>query len=468
MEHEEAGFILDKLQDQGFEAYLVGGCVRDYLLKRPIQDVDIATSALPEQVMALFTRTAPTGLQHGTVTVILEQGAYEVTTFRTESQYEDYRRPKEVAFVSSLKEDLRRRDFTMNAMALDRSGTLIDPFGGQKDLQTGLLRCVGEAEQRFGEDALRMLRCIRFASTYALQVEAKTWQALLRQAPLLRHVAMERVRSELQRMVAGAAPARAVQLLLASRLWRHFKKQLPLPFESWLARPEALDAVSALQEQNARWALLLLLLETPADMVRSALQELTFSRADTDAVTGILALHEQLARQLLTLGAAGSAPYEDPLQLARIWKLAAVRHGVPTARAWLQVLRALQPALARDAAASSAEPVLASLEASQPALARDAAASSAEPVLASLEASLRTFVPPLVQSGEKWLEELSCTQLKQLSITGSDLVLALDRPAGPWIGLVLQELLECTALNELHNDRESLLLAARQWGASHP
>jgi tRNA nucleotidyltransferase (CCA-adding enzyme) len=136
---------------------------------------------------------------------------------------------------------------------------------------------------------------------------------------------------------------------------------------------------------------------------------------------------------------------DDPLQLARIWKLAAVRHGVRTARDWLQVLRALQPALARE----------------------EAAASSPQD-LASLDASLRTFVPPLVQFGETWLDELPCTQLKQLAITGSDLVLSLDCPAGPWIGLVLQELLERTALNELQNDRDTLLHAAKQWRASRP
>jgi tRNA nucleotidyltransferase (CCA-adding enzyme) len=163
-------------------------------------------------------------------------------------------------------------------------------------------------------------------------------------------------------------------------------------------------------------------------------------------VTGILALQEQLARQLLTSGdAAGSAPMVDPLRLERIWKLAAVRHGVPTARDWLQVLCALQPALAREAAASSAEQHL-----------------------AGLDASLRTFVPPLLQLGEMWLDEMPCTELKQLAITGSDLVQSLDRPAGPWIGLMLQMLLERTALNELQNDRETLLAAAKEWGTSHP
>jgi tRNA nucleotidyltransferase (CCA-adding enzyme) len=439
MEQEEARYILQRLQDQGYEAYLVGGCVRDFLMKRPIKDIDIATSALPEQVMACFSRTAPTGLQHGTVTVILEQGTYEVTTFRTESQYEDFRRPKEVAFVSSLTEDLRRRDFTMNAMAMDQSGGIIDPFGGQKDMEAGLLRCVGKAEERFGEDALRMLRCIRFASTYALQVEAKTWQALLRQAPLLRHIAMERVRSELQRMIACAAPARAVRLLLASRLWRHFKKQLSLPFERWLAVPDALDAVSALEEPHARWAMLLLLLEVPADIVRAALKQLTFSRAETDAVVAVLALHEWLAGHLLTGAAADERePLVDETLLKSVWKLGAVRYGIKPARDWMQVFRILSPKefefLPRTYGSH-----------------------------AGLAESFRAFVPRVLEDGYKWLEEMSCLQLKDLALTGSDLAQALNRPAGPWIGILLQELLERTALGELRNDQDSLLQAAGQW-----
>ena len=174
----------------------------------------------------------PTGLQHGTVTVLIAQGTYEVTTFRKEAAYEGFRRPASVEYISDLTEDLKRRDFTMNAMAMDGAACCMDPFGGQEDLAAGVLRCVGVAEERFGEDALRMLRCIRFASTYGLEIEASTWQALLANAPLLRHIAMERVRSELQRMVEGPAPARAVRLLLASGLLAHLKKQLPLPFEA--------------------------------------------------------------------------------------------------------------------------------------------------------------------------------------------------------------------------------------------
>ncbi|OCT12801.1 hypothetical protein A8709_33350 [Paenibacillus pectinilyticus] len=414
-----ASQVLAKLTEAGYEAYLVGGCVRDAVLQRPIKDVDIATSALPEQVMQLFHRTVPTGLQHGTVTVLMAQGTYEVTTFRKEAAYEGFRRPASVEYISDLTEDLKRRDFTMNAMAMDEAGDLLDPFGGQEDLTAGVLRCVGVAEERFGEDALRMLRCIRFASTYDLEIEASTWQALLANAPLLRHIAMERVRSELQRMVEGPAPARAVRLLLASGLLGHLKKQLPLPFEAWLAWDVALDAVSALDEQHDRWAMLLMLLEVPADVVRAALQELTFSRADGLAVAGVLALREAVAAQIIE---------EDPAPLERVWKLGAVRSGEAAARALLRLLRELPQGDGKRG---------------------------------ELARFMGVAAPALLRRGEVWLKEVPCFSLKALAISGEDVATALDRQPGPWMGQLLQGLLERAALGEIPNEREALIYAAQ-------
>lgn len=414
-----ASQVLMRLMEAGYEAYLVGGCVRDAVLQRPIKDVDIATSALPEQVIQIFQRTVPTGLQHGTVTVLVAQGTYEVTTFRKEAAYEGFRRPASVEYISDLTEDLKRRDFTMNAMAMDGAGVLQDPFGGQNDLAAGILRCVGVAEERFGEDALRMLRCIRFASTYGLEIEASTWKALLANAPLLRHIAMERVRSELQRMVEGPAPARAVRLLLASGLLAHLKKQLPLPFEAWLAWNDALDAVSALEEQHDRWAMLLMLLEVPADVVRAALQELTFSRADGAAVAEVLALRDAVAAQAMA---------DDPAPLERVWKLGAVRRGEAAARALLRLLRELP---------------------------------QVDEKRGELARFLVSAAPELLRRGEAWLKEVPCFSLKELAISGQDVAGALDRQPGPWMGLLLQELLERAALGEIPNEREALIHAAQ-------
>ncbi|KRE98173.1 hypothetical protein ASG89_03900 [Paenibacillus sp. Soil766] len=414
-----ASEVLTSLMEAGYEAYYVGGCVRDVVLGRPIKDIDIATSALPEQVIQIFQRTVPTGLQHGTVTVLIAQGAYEVTTFRKEAAYEGFRRPASVAYISDLTEDLRRRDFTMNAMAMDVAGVLQDPYGGQTDLAAGVLRCVGIAEERFGEDALRMLRCIRFASTYDLEIEASTWQALLANAPLLRHIAMERVRSELQRMVEGPAPARAVRLLLASGLLAYLKKQLPLPFEAWLAWDDALDVVSALEGQHDRWSMLLMLLEVPADVVRAALQELTFSRADGAAVAEVLALRDAVAAQVRV---------DDPAPLERVWKLGAVRRGEAAARALLRLLRELPQ-----------------VEGKRGGLAR----------------FLVETAPELLRRGEAWLKEVPCFSLKELAISGQDVAVALDRQPGPWMGRLLQDLLERAALGEIPNEREALIDAAQ-------
>ncbi|OAS14029.1 CCA tRNA nucleotidyltransferase [Paenibacillus oryzisoli] len=414
-----AAEVLGRLAEAGYEAYLVGGCVRDAVLGRSIKDIDIATSALPEQVMEIFHRTVPTGLQHGTVTVLMPQGMYEVTTFRKEAAYEGFRRPASVAYISDLTEDLKRRDFTMNAMAMNVAGVLQDPYGGQADLAAGLLRCVGIAEERFGEDALRMLRCIRFASTYDLEIEASTWQALLANAPLLRHIAMERVRSELQRMVEGPAPARAVRLLLASGLLANLKKQLPLPYEAWLAWDDALDVVSALEEQHDRWAMLLMLLEVPSDVVRAALQDLTFSRADGTAVAEVLALREAIAAQVAV---------EDPAPLERVWKLGAVRRGEAAARALLRLLRELPQ-----------------VEGKRGRLAR----------------FLEETAPALLRRGEAWLKEVPCFSLKELAISGQDVAVALDRQPGPWMGRLLQDLLERAALGEIPNEREALIDAAQ-------
>ncbi|WNR42416.1 CCA tRNA nucleotidyltransferase [Paenibacillus roseipurpureus] len=411
--------VLAKLTEAGYEAYLVGGCVRDAVLHKPIKDIDIATSARPEQVIQIFPRTVPTGLQHGTVTVLMPEGTYEVTTFRKEEAYEGFRRPAAVAYISDLNEDLKRRDFTMNAMAMALNGEVLDPFGGQADLVAGILRCVGNAEERFGEDALRMLRCIRFASTYGLEIESSTWQALLSHAHLLRHIAMERVRSELQRMVEGPAPARAVRLLLASGLLAHLKTQLPLPFEAWLAWDDALDAVSALEHQHDRWAMLITLLEVPADTVRAALQALTFSRADGTAVAGVLALREAVAAQ-------AEAP--DPAPLERVWKLGAVRRGEAAARALLRLLRELPQETEKRG---------------------------------ELARFLQTVAPALVRRGETWLKEVPCFSLKELAISGQDVAEALGRQPGPWMGVLLQELLERAALGEIPNEREALIHAAQ-------
>ena len=175
---EQVKSIIETLEENGYEAYAVGGCVRDTLLGRVPDDWDITTSANPIQVKALFRRTIDTGIQHGTVTVMIGDDGYEVTTYRMDGEYEDHRHPKEVLFTSNLNEDLKRRDFTINAMAYNPRVGIIDLYGGREDLEKKVIRCVGEANERFDEDALRMLRGIRFAGQLQFELEEKTFLAI--------------------------------------------------------------------------------------------------------------------------------------------------------------------------------------------------------------------------------------------------------------------------------------------------
>ncbi len=198
--------IIETIEKAGFEAYAVGGCVRDALLHRVPSDWDITTSAKPEDVKSLFSHTIDTGIQHGTVTVMLHQVGYEVTTYRIDGEYEDGRHPKEVSFTSNLKEDLRRRDFTINAMAYNDTVGLVDIFGGEADLKNGVIRAVGDPMERFSEDALRMLRAIRFSAQLGFYVEEDTKAAIGKLAPTIAKVSAERIRVEFEKLLLSDHP----------------------------------------------------------------------------------------------------------------------------------------------------------------------------------------------------------------------------------------------------------------------
>lgn len=203
---EKAAYIIEKLEQEGHEAYVVGGCVRDALLRREPEDWDITTSASPFQVKKIFRRTIDTGIQHGTVTVMLEKEGFEVTTYRIDGIYEDGRHPASVEFTSKLEEDLKRRDFTINAMAYNPRTGLVDLFGGQKDLEQGAIRCVGNANERFTEDALRILRAVRFAAQLGFEIEDDTKLAITKLAPNLSKVSQERIQVELTKLLMSKHP----------------------------------------------------------------------------------------------------------------------------------------------------------------------------------------------------------------------------------------------------------------------
>jgi len=217
-EWQAAYSVIEQLENAGFEAVIVGGAVRDTILGRPAHDVDVATNAMPEEVKTVFNHTADIGIQHGTVLVIVPAGSVEVTTFRTDGQYTDHRRPEEVQFVRSLKEDLQRRDFTMNAIAMCRDGSFVDFYGGRQDIEAGIIRAVGNPQIRFSEDALRMLRAVRFTAQLGFEIESATLLAIQNKAADISWIANERIKAELDKMWTGKDVFKGITMLEKSSL----------------------------------------------------------------------------------------------------------------------------------------------------------------------------------------------------------------------------------------------------------
>ena len=209
---DKVRLIINKITDEGFEAYAVGGCVRDSLLGKKPNDWDITTSATPLQVKSLFRRTIDTGIQHGTVTIMLGNEGYEVTTYRIDGAYEDGRHPRQVTFTASLEEDLKRRDFTINAMAYNDKAGVVDLFDGLKDMEQGIIRAVGDPVDRFNEDALRILRAVRFAAQLDYEIDEDTLTAVRELAPNLDKISAERIRMELQKLLVSGHPEKLITL----------------------------------------------------------------------------------------------------------------------------------------------------------------------------------------------------------------------------------------------------------------
>ena len=228
---EKAKYIIETIQNAGFEAYVVGGCVRDSILGRCPEDWDITTSARPEQVKALFRRTIDTGIQHGTVTVMLDKEGFEVTTYRVDGKYEDSRHPKEVTFTPNLEEDLKRRDFTINAMAYNDRMGLVDEYGGIDDINNKIIRCVGNPVERFTEDALRMMRAIRFSAQLGFTIDDNTFKAIEKLSTNIQKVSMERVCVELKKTLMSDNPD-FCRLYGATNLFRDILPQLHDSFTS--------------------------------------------------------------------------------------------------------------------------------------------------------------------------------------------------------------------------------------------
>lgn len=402
--------VLRTLNETGYEAYWVGGCVRDELLERSVDDMDITTSASPEQVMELFADCIPTGLQHGTVTVRSGGFYFEVTTFRTESKYKDNRRPTAVQFVQDVKEDLQRRDFTMNALAMDRDGNIVDPFGGQSDIQDGRVRCVGSAAERFGEDALRMLRCVRFASVFDFKIAYNTWKGLVRQKDLLQHIAMERVRTEMVKMMAGPHPLRGLELLFRSQALEHVKA--PISMERF--NKALMSNMEQLKEENVllRWSMVLIAGHYTRDEADALLRKWTFSNDDRSRINGVLQV-EQLIQTVVQ-------EQKDEETLRSEWIVTVLSGGRQATEDWL-IIQQLLPTGWRDQEVLHEEQIV------------------------------------LIQSrGAAWSQSMKVHELKDLHITGENVLQLLGRKGGPWLGQLMKHLLRETAIGNIANQHDML------------
>ena len=208
--------VLEIINKAGFESYFVGGCVRDYILNKNFSDIDITTNALPEEIKEIFSKTIDTGIQHGTVTVLYKNNSYEITTFRTEDNYSNHRSPDKVEFVNNLKDDLDRRDFTINAMALDIKGCIYDFHSGVNDITNKIIKTVNNPNERFFEDALRMIRAFRFSSKLGFSIENNTFNAICKNSKLIEYVSIERIITEFKKLFEGMGNKKSFELLLKS------------------------------------------------------------------------------------------------------------------------------------------------------------------------------------------------------------------------------------------------------------
>ncbi|MCQ6658239.1 CCA tRNA nucleotidyltransferase [Leuconostoc citreum] len=284
-EFMQAQPILEHIESAGFEAYFVGGAVRDMLLNKPIHDVDIATSAFPEEIKALFTKTVDTGIQHGTVMVLDHGDGYEITTFRTESTYTDFRRPDKVTFVRSLAEDLKRRDFTINAIAMTKDGDIIDLFDGLTDMAQKRIRAVGDAEVRFNEDALRIMRALRFSAQLGFDIAPHTKAALKQIGPNLEKIAVERIRVEFEKLLMGQYASNSLSVAIEADLIRylpgHIKK------EDWLTITADLKRNQP-QARTVIWPYFLSRLSLRLNELQLFMRSWKTSREDMRAVLSIV------------------------------------------------------------------------------------------------------------------------------------------------------------------------------------
>lgn len=419
---KEAQEILEKLNHHGFEAYIVGGCVRDSLLEKEPEDWDITTSARPEEVKAIFGRTIDTGIQHGTVTIMRGKTGYEVTTYRIDGKYEDGRHPKTVEFTSSLEEDLKRRDFTINAMAYSPGEGLIDMFGGVRDLTAKTIRCVGTAADRFTEDALRILRAVRFCAQLGFEIEQQTWDAIKTIGPNLSKVSKERIQAELTKLLISPHPG-------------HIKDIFTCSLESCISpafaalEPETIFINPKLpQEKYLRWASCLK--DQSPEEAASILRDL---KMDNDTINKVKLLVYMCPRPI------GLPPAEIRRTMSQM------------PDQLFDSLILLKCSLEDPDNPKYSETPEATADIQQPGIQhQNSIQSHISCQLRQLE-QIRHTAQEIRRHGD-------CTSLKTLAVTGNDLI-ALGMKPGKQIGETLQTLLDLVLEHPERNQKEFLLSA---------
>lgn len=444
---EKVNIIIEELMSHGFEAYAVGGCVRDMVLGREPEDWDITTSATPQEVKRIFRRTVDTGIQHGTVTVLLDKDHYEVTTYRLDGIYEDNRHPKEVSFTSSLTEDLKRRDFTINAMAYNEKEGFIDLFGGMEDLKKGLIRCVGSAVERFDEDALRILRAVRFSAQLGFTIEAETMQAICDKVKNLENISAERIRVELTKLLLSDHPDRLRTLYevgITGVVLPEFDKMMATPqnnkhhiYSVGEHTIHAVESVSGMikeerfdssQRSILRWTMLLHDVEKPGTMtIGKDGQHHFYGHPDKGAVT---------AKQILKRLKFDNDTLDAVVHLIR----------------WHDYRFVLTPAGMRKAASIIGKNYMdmifevnrADTSAKNPAFTQEK--------YDQLEEAKRLY--------REIVEQDECVSLKELKINGNDLIAEGLKP-GKQLGTILNNLLDAVIEKPELNEKDALLVLAR-------
>ena len=430
---EKVKLIINCITEAGYEAYAVGGCIRDSILGRVPDDWDITTSATPRQVKQLFRRTIDTGIQHGTVTVMLDREGFEVTTYRIDGKYEDGRHPTEVTFTPNLEEDLKRRDFTINAMAYNEQSGLVDLFGGIQDIKAGIIRCVGDARARFTEDALRIMRAIRFAAQLGYRIEGETGEAISELAPNLRQISAERIQVELTKLVNSAHPETmrtvydtGVAAIILPEFQAIMETAQNHPHHCYSVGEHTLCAMQQVErKKELRLAMLFHDIGKPRCLT-----------VDEEGIThfyGHAQVSAEIARQILR-----RLRY-DNYTTNTVYKLVLYHDSIggkePTRR------------MVRRAVNKIGEDIFSMLFAVR---------------RADILAQSETFQEEKLKSLAEWqalyeeiLERKECVSLKTLALTGSDLI-ALGMQPGKALGETLHEMLELVLDHPEYNTREYL------------